>query len=187
MTEYKICICGKGGVGKSALTIQFIQNHFMDEYDPTIEDSYHKQVSIDGKSCLIDILDTAGQEEYFLMREHYMSISQGFILVYSITSKDSFEELNIFRNQICKVKDEINIPIVIAGNKCDMENFREVSTIKGKELSLKYGYPFFETSALTRFNVDEIFYEEVREIIKYQNIKQNIIIKKKSNKNCHIF
>ena len=51
-----------GGVGKSALTIQLIQNHFVDEYDPTIEDSYRKQVVIDGETCLLDILDTAGQE-----------------------------------------------------------------------------------------------------------------------------
>ena len=55
-------ICLAGGVGKSALTIQLIQNHFVPEYDPTIEDSYRKQVVIDGETCLLDILDTAGQE-----------------------------------------------------------------------------------------------------------------------------
>ena len=62
MTEYKLVIVGGGGVGKSALTIQLIQNHFIDEYDPTIEDSYRKQVTIDDEACLLDILDTAGQE-----------------------------------------------------------------------------------------------------------------------------
>ena len=78
MTEYKLVVVGAGGVGKSALTIQLIQNHFVDEYDPTIEDSYRKQVQIsfmgnmiltcaiqvviDGETCLLDILDTAGQE-----------------------------------------------------------------------------------------------------------------------------
>jgi len=61
-------IVGGGGVGKSALTIQLIQNHFIDEYDPTIEDTYRKQVIIDGQSCLLDILDTAGQEEYSVIR-----------------------------------------------------------------------------------------------------------------------
>ena len=59
MTEYKLVVVGAGGVGKSALTIQLIQNHFVDEYDPTIEDSYRKQVVIDGETCLLDILDTA--------------------------------------------------------------------------------------------------------------------------------
>ena len=58
---YHVCFTA-GGVGKSALTIQLIQNHFVDEYDPTIEDSYRKQVVIDGETCLLDILDTAGQE-----------------------------------------------------------------------------------------------------------------------------
>ncbi|VDM57379.1 unnamed protein product [Angiostrongylus costaricensis] len=72
MTEYKLVVVGDGGVGKSALTIQLIQNHFVEEYDPTIEDSYRKQVVIDGETCLLDILDTAGQEEYSAMRDQYM-------------------------------------------------------------------------------------------------------------------
>ncbi|PVU87385.1 hypothetical protein BB560_006499, partial [Smittium megazygosporum] len=62
--EYKLVVVGGGGVGKSALTIQFIQSHFVDEYDPTIEDSYRKQCVIDGETALLDVLDTAGQEEY---------------------------------------------------------------------------------------------------------------------------
>ena len=62
-------VVGAGGVGKSARTIQLIQNHVLDEYDPTIEDSYRKQVVIDGETCLLDILDTAGQEEYSAMRD----------------------------------------------------------------------------------------------------------------------
>ncbi|KAF9578745.1 Ras GTPase, partial [Lunasporangiospora selenospora] len=64
MREYKLVVVGGGGVGKSALTIQFIQSHFVDEYDPTIEDSYRKQCQIDDEICLLDVLDTAGQEEY---------------------------------------------------------------------------------------------------------------------------
>merc|ERR1711991_711156 len=77
--EYKVCILGDGGVGKSALTIQFVQNHFIEEYDPTIEDSYRKQVTIDHETCLLDILDTAGQEEYSAMRDQYMRTGEGFL------------------------------------------------------------------------------------------------------------
>src|SRR5438128_9220601 len=98
-TEYKLVIVGGGGVGKSALTIQLIQNHFIDEYDPTIEDSYRKQVTIDDNTSLLDILDTAGQEEYSAMRDQYMRTGEGFLLVYAITSRASFEETTTFREQ----------------------------------------------------------------------------------------
>ncbi|EPQ16351.1 GTPase HRas [Myotis brandtii] len=91
MTEYKLVVVGAGGVGKSALTIQLIQNHFVDEYDPTIEDSYRKQVVIDGETCLLDILDTAGQEEYSAMRDQYMRTGEGFLCVFAINNTKSFE------------------------------------------------------------------------------------------------
>ena len=77
ITKYSFNFALAGGVGKSALTIQLIQNHFVDEYDPTIEDSYRKQVVIDGETCLLDILDTAGQEEYSAMRDQYMRTGEG--------------------------------------------------------------------------------------------------------------
>merc|ERR1712188_139359 len=117
MTEYKLVIVGGGGVGKSALTIQLIQNNFIEEYDPTIEDSYRKQVTIDDETCLLDILDTAGQEEYSAMRDQYMRTGQGFLIVYSITSRSSFDEVAQFRDQILRVKDADKVPIVIVGNK----------------------------------------------------------------------
>ena len=93
MTEYKLVVVGAGGVGKSALTIQLIQNHFVDEYDPTIEDSYRKQVVIDGETCLLDILDTAGQEEYSAMRDQYMRTGEGFLIVFAVNNAKSFEDI----------------------------------------------------------------------------------------------
>jgi len=60
MREYKIVVLGSGGVGKSALTVQFVQEIFVEKYDPTIEDSYRKQVEVDGQQCMLEILDTAG-------------------------------------------------------------------------------------------------------------------------------
>ena len=82
-----------GGVGKSALTIQLIQNHFVEEYDPTIEDSYRKQVVIDGETCLLDILDTASQEEYSAMRDQYMRTGEGFLIVFAVNNAKSFEDI----------------------------------------------------------------------------------------------
>ncbi|KAI9487674.1 MAG: ras-like protein 1 [Benjaminiella poitrasii] len=165
--EYKLVMVGGGGVGKSALTIQFIQSHFVDEYDPTIEDSYRKQCVIDSETALLDVLDTAGQEEYSAMREQYMRNGEGFLLVYSITSRMSFEEITTFYQQICRVKDRDYFPMVLVGNKCDLESDRQVSSQEGRDLAKNFGCHFIETSAKQRIHVDEAFFEVVRDIRRY--------------------
>ncbi|CAO3627097.1 unnamed protein product [Mucor fragilis] len=165
--EYKLVMVGGGGVGKSALTIQFIQSHFVDEYDPTIEDSYRKQCVIDSETALLDVLDTAGQEEYSAMREQYMRNGEGFLLVYSITSRLSFDEITTFYQQICRVKDRDYFPMVLVGNKCDLEGDRQVSSQEGRDLAKNFGCQFIETSAKQRINVDEAFFEVVRDIRRY--------------------
>ena len=162
--SYKLVVVGSGGVGKSALTIQFLQNHFVTEYDPTIEESYRKQVIVDGDTCLLDILDTAGQEEYSAMREQYLRTGQGFMLVYAITNRSSFEEVVELRDMILRVKDKEKYPICLAGNKCDLVDERVIATTEGKNLSKEFGCPFLETSAKTRENVEEVFYSLVREV-----------------------
>ena len=167
MTEYKLVIVGDVGVGKSACLIQLIQNHFIDDYDPTIEDSYRKRVTIDDETCLLDILDTAGTDEYSAMRDQYMRTGQGFLLVYSVTSRQSFDSISLFREQILTVKDEDTVPMLLVGNKCDLDNFREVATSEGQELAQILNCPFRETSAKSRINIEESFYELVREIRKH--------------------
>ncbi|GBB97044.1 hypothetical protein RclHR1_02900007 [Rhizophagus clarus] len=167
LREYKLVVVGGGGVGKSALTIQFIQSHFVDEYDPTIEDSYRKQCVIDDEVALLDVLDTAGQEEYSAMREQYMRTGEGFLLVYSIVSRNSFEEISTFHQQILRVKDKDYFPIIVVANKCDLEMERQVSGHEGRELAKQFNCRFIETSAKQRVNVDEAFYNLVREIRRY--------------------
>lgn len=132
--------------------------------DPTIEDSYRKQVVIDEETCLLDILDTAGQEEYSAMRDQYMRSGEGFLCVFSITSRSSFDEVSAFREQILRVKDADKVPMVLVGNKCDLESERQVTSAEARETSKTFECPFFETSAKTRVNVEESFYELVREI-----------------------
>eukprot|EP01119_Soliformovum_irregulare_P006477 TRINITY_DN1851_c0_g1_i1.p1 TRINITY_DN1851_c0_g1~~TRINITY_DN1851_c0_g1_i1.p1 ORF type:complete len:199 (+),score=31.56 TRINITY_DN1851_c0_g1_i1:141-737(+) len=168
MVLHKLVILGEGGVGKSALTIQFTQNHFITEYDPTIENSYRKQVSIDEEICMLDILDTAGQEEYSAMRDQYIRSGHGFAIVFSVTSKGTFETLHTFHDQILRVKDVDSFPMILLGNKCDLLKDREVSTAEAKEFADSINAPFLETSAKARINVEEGFYQLVREIRKYQ-------------------
>lgn len=181
ITEYKLVVVGGGGVGKSALTIQFIQSHFVDEYDPTIEDSYRKQCVIDDQVALLDILDTAGQEEYSAMREQYMRTGEGFLMVFSVNGKNSFEEIDAFHKQITRVKDSPSFPMVLVGNKVDLPE-RTVSKQEGGQKATNFGIPYVETSAKTGAEVDAAFYELVREIRRYKEKNVQEPVKKKTSK-----
>jgi len=172
-SEYKIVVLGGGGVGKSALTIRLVTDNFLEEYDPTIEDSYRKQVNIDGSVALLDILDTAGQEEFASMQDQWIREGQGFLLVYTITSMQSFEEIKNIHRIILRSKDMDTVPLVIAGNKCDLRNDKDsnqVPTSTAKALAELWGCPFFETSAKEKINNEDCFYEVVREIRKFDKI-----------------
>ncbi|XP_029516169.1 ras-related protein M-Ras-like [Oncorhynchus nerka] len=105
LPTYKLVVVGDGGVGKSALTIQFFQKIFVPDYDPTIEDSYLKHTEIDAQWAILDVLDTAGQEEFSAMREQYMRTGDGFLIVFSVTDKASFEHVDRFHQLILRVKD----------------------------------------------------------------------------------
>lgn len=133
------------------------------------------------------------------MRDQYMRTGQGFLLVYDVTSRTTFEEVVKFREQIYKVQDKDEsekIPIVLVGNKCDLDEyryfffykfiiihnyFRQVNATEGQELAKSFGCPFKETSAKSRINVDESWFELVREIKKilFPTLKKN---PKKKNK-----
>ncbi|TNN02977.1 hypothetical protein fugu_000006 [Takifugu bimaculatus] len=84
MREYKVVVLGSGGVGKSALTVQFVTGTFIEKYDPTIEDFYRKEIEVDSSPSVLEILDTAGTEQFASMRDLYIKNGQGFILVYSL-------------------------------------------------------------------------------------------------------
>eukprot|EP00013_Stygamoeba_regulata_P026562 CAMPEP_0177645674 /NCGR_PEP_ID=MMETSP0447-20121125/9372_1 /TAXON_ID=0 /ORGANISM="Stygamoeba regulata, Strain BSH-02190019" /LENGTH=186 /DNA_ID=CAMNT_0019148167 /DNA_START=369 /DNA_END=929 /DNA_ORIENTATION=- len=164
MAHYKVCVLGDGGVGKTALTIQLCSNFFIQEYDPTIEDSYRKQLTIDEEPCMLEILDTAGQEEFTALRDQWIRDCEGFVIVYSITSHPSFEQVEKFRQQVLRVKDLPSLPIVIVGNKKDLESSREVTTEEGMALAKQYSTIFHEASAKTRHNVEDVFFDIVRRV-----------------------
>ncbi|KAI9725406.1 MAG: Ras GTPase ras2 [Chrysothrix sp. TS-e1954] len=197
MTLYKLVVLGDGGVGKTALTIQLCLNHFVETYDPTIEDSYRKQVVIDGASCMLEVLDTAGQEEYTALRDQWIRDGEGFILVYSITSRPSFARIEKFFNQIQRVKEETALqasgssfpgstisltsshqqpappPVMLVANKIDRVTEREVSTQEGMALARKLGCEFVEASAKSCVNVERAFYDVVRLLRKRKHHSKN--------------
>ena len=179
MESYSLLLLGDVSVGKSALTFQFVSNRFVEDYDPTIEDSYRKQCLIDNESCVLDILDTS--EQYSPTRGADVKNREGFLLVYSITNRNSFENLKTHKDLIFKVNDSENyIPIVVVGNKCDLETARVVTSTEGlnftRSLQNKNNINinnnnnndnniiFFETSAKLGTNVQEVFFQVVRQI-----------------------
>ena len=146
----------------------------MDEYDPTIADNYQKMCVIDDEAALLDVLDTAGQEEYSAMREQYMRSGHGFVLVYSITSRQSFEEISTFRQQILRAKDKDYFPMIVVGNHCTRESERQVSRQEGAALARRFDCRFVEASSECWINVDVAFYDLVRDIRKYERLGREL-------------
>ncbi|BFZ59283.1 hypothetical protein YB2330_000289 [Saitoella coloradoensis] len=165
----KIVMLGDGGVGKSALTMSLIRSRFVDEYDPTIEDSYSTTRTIDGRNYTLDISDTAGQEEYRgLWASQHLNTADAFILVYDITSHESLEALDYFDSLIVSAFDVEGSkkPVkIIVGNKCDLASDRRVTSEEGLGWARSRGAGFMESSAKLRVNVEETFALLVKRVV----------------------
>ncbi|XP_034405234.1 ras-related protein ralB-B-like [Cyclopterus lumpus] len=187
---HKVIMVGSGGVGKSALTLQFMYDEFVEDYEPTKADSYRKKVVLDGEDVQIDILDTAGQEDYAAIRDNYFRSGEGFLLLFSITEHESFTATSEFREQILRVKEEEAIPLLLVGNKSDLEERRQVSADEGAAKASEWGgVQYVETSAKTRANVDKVFFDLMREVRKKKMAEskdKNGPSGKKKKKRCSI-
>ena len=137
---------------------------FVEDYEPTKADSYRKALILDGVECQIDILDTAGQEDYAAIRDNYFRSGEGFLCVFSITEAESFAATTEFREQILRVKGDEKIPFLLVGNKNDLEDKRQVSAEEAQEKAMEWKVTYVETSAKTRANVDKVFFDLMREI-----------------------
>jgi len=175
MLPYRAVVLGAGGVGKSALTVRFMKNTFADGYDPTIEETYRKTMTVDGETCMLDVLDTAGAEQFTALSEHYIQGAMGYILVFSLTQESSMREIEALRFQIHRIRglqppagsptaNSPLLPIVIVGTKSDLIGEREVSREVMTQLSRMWGCPFYETSAKNNWNVNEVFEEIVKQM-----------------------
>ncbi|GAB6028903.1 GTP-binding protein Di-Ras2 [Chamberlinius hualienensis] len=159
--DYRVVVFGAGGVGKSSLVLRFVRGTFRESYIPTIEDTYRQVISCNKNICTLQITDTTGSHQFPAMQRLSISKGHAFILVYSISSRQSLEELRPIWNAIREIKIELEgIPIMLVGNKCDEAGeAREVDTQVGMEQAKKWGCAFMETSAKTNYNVKELFQE----------------------------
>ncbi|NXJ05557.1 UNVERIFIED_CONTAM: hypothetical protein H355_015307 [Colinus virginianus] len=158
--DYRVVVFGAGGVGKSSLVLRFVKGTFRESYIPTIEDTYRQVISCDKSICTLQITDTTGSHQFPAMQRLSISKGHAFILVYSITSRQSLEELKPIYEQICQIKGDVeSIPIMLVGNKNDENQNREVDSSEGEAMAKKWKCAFMETSAKLNHNVKELFQE----------------------------
>ncbi|KAI0368079.1 hypothetical protein BV20DRAFT_1085219 [Pilatotrama ljubarskyi] len=172
LKKRKIAVLGSRSVGKSSLVIQFIENHFVESYYPTIESVFNKTVTYKGADYDCDIIDTAGQDEYTILNSKHAIGIHGYVLVYSVTNRKSFDMVRIVYDKIVSFCGVNSIPCVIVGSKIDLQN-RQVDSKEAEKLASELDAAFVETSAKNNVNVSKVFELCLGEIEKRQpNSKQ---------------
>ncbi|KAG6011636.1 hypothetical protein E4U54_007976 [Claviceps lovelessii] len=192
-----ITICGDGGCGKSSITLRLVRSQWTSEYDPTIEDSYSVTRRIDGTTYHLSLTDTAGQEEYRGMWASSNLGADAFLMVYDITSRDSLEALQYFDDlidmetetrrdnaeralkaglkpsQVNSTASRAVPPVkIVAGNKCDLQQSRQVPPTMGLDWARKRGCGFMETSARLEVNIEETFTLLVRRVMERRRLAE---------------
>jgi small GTP-binding protein len=164
--RYRIVVMGGAKVGKSAIVNRFLFERFISEYKATVEEMYTEEYSINDMALTLDFLDTAGSYQFPDMRKLYISTADAFILVYSVDDEASFEEVKQLRQQVIDQKGDELTPIIIVGNKADVEDKqREVQCEMAEStVALDWGNGFMEASAKDDFNITGIFCELLHQI-----------------------
>lgn len=179
--DFKLVILGTSGVGKSAITIRYVMNTFCSTYDPTIEESYRKVVDIDDNQYMLEILDTAGTEQFTSIRDIYMRNGDCFILVYSIVCRQSLDYLYELYPKLLRVRESDSAINVVAGNKIDLNDQRKIQEYEGRDFSKTTKGDFMECSAKDNINIAKIFEECLKKVI------NALPEDKKKKKGCIIF
>ena len=154
--QFRVCLVGDLGVGKSSLLLRFHGGWCCGDYHPTIGVEFkYRKLQIDSKVIKLQIWDTGGQERFKTITSHYYKNAVGFIVVYDIANLNSFENADKWLEEIKKYGPE-NAKILLVGNKSDLESERQVSTKEGFQKAEDLGFKFIETSAKYLVNIDEV-------------------------------
>ena len=185
---FKLLLIGNSSVGKSSLLFRFVENVWDDNFVPTIGVDFVnkifiiliqklKTLEVNGKKVKLQIWDTAGQERFKNITASYYRGGNGVLVVYDITDRDSFENLNSWLIEIEKNANK-NVYKLLIGNKSDLEEKRKVTYQEGKDFATSNGMQFMETSAKTASKVQEAFELLTQEIIKASVTKDRGMEKK---------
>ena len=184
--KIKIMVIGESLVGKTALITRYTNNSFSGTYLTTVGiDFQTKFLNINNKTIKVELWDTAGQERFRNIAKNYFQSSDGFLIVYDITSKTSFEKLSFWNEQVNLNAPE-NTKYIIVGNKKDLEEKREVKTEEGANFAKENNVQFYETSAKDGTNVNEVLELLTKEIVadseklQTKNKRSSQVLKKKN-------
>ena len=189
--KYKIMVLGESKVGKTSLIKRYTKDQFGGVYLTTVGmDFQDKIIEIEDKKVRLQVWDTAGQERFRNVTKSYFQSSQGLLVVYDITDKDSFLNINFWMENIKKNAPE-NVKLILVGNKCDLANERKVTIEDGENKARNYNIKFFESSAKDGTNVNELFFYLANEIYQDEKTKGKdnkktvqLDSKKKEKKGC---
>ena len=163
---FKVVLVGDSGVGKTNILSKYIKNEFHEDSKSTIGVEFgSKQLKIEGHKIKAQIWDTAGQEKYKAITSAYYKGAKGAFVVYDITRKETFNSVDRWINDL-KTSADKNLTIIMIGNKCDLEDQRQVSADQGEEKGKSYDVAFMETSAFSGENIDNDFGNLINEIYK---------------------
>ncbi|KAK6122199.1 hypothetical protein DH2020_044042 [Rehmannia glutinosa] len=170
---FKIVVIGDSAVGKSNLLSRFARDEFDHNSKATIGVEFQTQVlEVDGKEVKAQVWDTAGQERFRAVTSAYYRGAVGALVVYDITRKTTFDSIKRWLDEL-NTHCDTTVATMLVGNKCDLENIREVSVEEGKTLAEEEGLFFIETSALDSTNVNNAFEIVIREI--YEKVSRKIL------------
>ncbi|KAK2749174.1 GTP-binding protein [Myotisia sp. PD_48] len=167
--QRKIAVVGSRAVGKSSLTVRYVEGHFVENYYPTIENTFNRTIKYKGQDYATEIVDTAGQDEYSILNsKHFIGI-HGYMIIYSVASRQSFETVGVIRDKILNHLGAEWVPLVLVGNKSDLEELRQVSQEEGENLAKEFDCAWTEASAKTNANITKAFELAIGQIEKSQN------------------
>ena len=170
---FKVLLLGNSDVGKSSIILRYVDQMWSDTFVPTIGVDFKvKTVQVNNKKIKMQIWDTAGQERFRTVISSYFRGSHGLFLIYDITNRDSFKNLE---NWLSEIEEHAikNVLKILIGNKCDLENDREIKTEEGQAFANRNGMQFMETSAKMNTNINESFETLAKLMIECSSDKNN--------------